>query len=171
MAQRSPREVREFLGWYEEHREAHPLPWDWSEDLSEIKAYAEGDTTNGYPELVFTKDAEAEAVKFEVDVGNPGSAQVFITDHTGGGLSEEELVELLFLFLGIRPRIDTTDHYLEEASLLETDPDTTPWGIEPDLYAEAETWSVTEYDKSWIYDFDLSPYPAPDGVCNRYLRE
>jgi hypothetical protein len=52
MVQRTPREVREFLRWYEEHREANPLPWDWSEDLSEIKAYAEDDTTNGYPELV-----------------------------------------------------------------------------------------------------------------------
>jgi hypothetical protein len=95
MAQRTPREVREFLGWYQEYREANPLPRDWSEDLTEIKAYAEDNTTNGYPELVFTKDTWKGTVKVEVDVGLPQTAEVFITYHTGEGIAAEELDELL----------------------------------------------------------------------------
>jgi hypothetical protein len=142
MTQRSCQEVRHFLRWYEEHREANPLPRDWTEDLSEIKAYAEDDTTNGYPEMVFTKETRKGTVKVEVDVGLPQTGEVFITAHTGEEIAAEELDELLRVFLNVIRQEDDPG----ELPVEKQEPENPPW----------------------FFNFYLSPFPAPGGVCKRY---
>jgi hypothetical protein len=64
---------------------------------------------------IFTKETWKGTVKVEVDVGLPKTAEVFITDHTGEGLAEEELHELLRVFLNvIRQEDDPGELHVEK---------------------------------------------------------
>ena len=94
---------------------------------------------------IFTKETWKGTVKVEVDVGLPKTAEVFITDHTGEGFAAKEMNELLRVFLGVIRREDDPG----ELPVEKQEPENPPW----------------------FFNFYLSPFPAPGGVCNRYWRE
>ncbi len=136
-----PKNSRKFLRFYQAHRDEHPLPPEWSEDLSRITAYADG-SPDGCPELVFTKHTWKGTVDVEVDLHLTNTAEIFITDNTGEGLAHEELADLIHLLLGVHLTEDDGD--CDETPAEENDP----------------------ADRPWVFDFLLSPYPSPDGLSS-----
>jgi hypothetical protein len=163
-----PRDAGQFLRFYHQHREVNPLPWDWSEDLSGITDYAHC-VHKAYPELVFSKETWRGTFEIVVDLFVHDIARVIITDPTGEGLNQEELVDLIDLLLGVHTTAIETE--TEEEREPEADPVDTSGDSNIDLDPEVETWLVTENDSIWVLDFDVQPYLSLNGLCTLYVRE
>ncbi len=100
---RSPRACAATLAYYRRHRAAHPLPAGWSEDVTGLEEAAEDldQELEPIPSLAFDKPGRKGELSVTVDLHNPVTATVGVTDIGRRVLNPEELTDLLYVLLGI----------------------------------------------------------------------
>jgi hypothetical protein len=139
------RDYGQFLRFYSQLREDHPLPWDWSDDITGITRFAAGNN-DADTRLVFTKESWNGTVLVEVDLQPAAYALVYVTDETGEGLNVGELNELLETLLGVTPE------------WIESGEDDTP------VQEDASIQDNNGEEVPWSFYFRLAPYPSPNGI-------